>query len=55
MGTRCLTIFKEADGEEIAVLYRQIDGHPEGHVIHSAEDEIGDRSEVGQHHGSLVW
>lgn len=31
MGTRCLTIFKEADGEEIAVLYRQIDGHPEGH------------------------
>lgn len=31
MGTRCLTVFKEEDGTEIAVLYRQMDGYPEGH------------------------
>lgn len=31
MGTRCLTIFKEEDGTEIAVLYRQFDGSPDGH------------------------
>jgi hypothetical protein len=30
MGTRCLTVF--VDGEsELAVLYRQMDGYPEGH------------------------
>ncbi len=29
MGTRSLTIFQEK--EEIAVLYRQFDGYPEGH------------------------
>jgi len=31
MGTRSLTIFKENDGTEIAVLYRQMDGYPSGH------------------------
>jgi hypothetical protein len=31
MGTRCLTVFKEEDGTEIAVLYRQHDGYPDGH------------------------
>ena len=31
MGTRCLTVFKKEDGAEIAVLYRQMDGYPEGH------------------------
>ena len=31
MGTRCLTVFKEEDGTEIAVLYRQMDGYPDGH------------------------
>ena len=31
MGTRCLTVFKEDDGTEIAVLYRQMDGYPDGH------------------------
>jgi hypothetical protein len=31
MGTRCLTVFKEESGTEIAVLYRQMDGYLEGH------------------------
>ncbi|KKL22225.1 hypothetical protein LCGC14_2437560 [marine sediment metagenome] len=31
MGTRCLTVFKEEDGTEIAVMYRQMDGYPSGH------------------------
>ena len=34
MGTRCLTVMYETPnfgGEEIAVLYRQYDGYPEGH------------------------
>ena len=31
MGTRCLTVFKDDDGEEICVLYRQFDGYVEGH------------------------
>jgi hypothetical protein len=31
MGTHCLTIFKDEDGKEIAVLYRQYDGYPIGH------------------------
>lgn len=31
MGTRCLTVFKDSDGKEIAVMYRQFDGYPEGH------------------------
>jgi hypothetical protein len=31
MGTRCLTVFKEQDGSEIAVMYRQFDGYPDGH------------------------
>ncbi len=30
MGTRCLTVFKDDDGEEICVLYRQFDGYVEG-------------------------
>ena len=35
MGTRSLTIFQEK--EEIAVLYRQFDGYPEGHGRELAE------------------
>jgi hypothetical protein len=31
MGTRSLTVFKEDDGTEIVVLYRQMDGYPSGH------------------------
>lgn len=31
MGTRCLTIIEEEDGQEILVMYRQYDGYPEGH------------------------
>lgn len=31
MGTRALTVIEDADGQEIAVLYRQHDGYPEGH------------------------
>lgn len=31
MGTRSLTVFKDADGEELVVLYRQMDGYPRGH------------------------
>lgn len=32
MGTRSLTVFYDDDGTtEIAVLYRQFDGHPDGH------------------------
>lgn len=31
MGTRSLTVFKQEDGQEIAVLYRQHDGYYEGH------------------------
>ena len=30
MGTRCLTVFQDNDGTEIAVLYRQFDGYPDG-------------------------
>ncbi len=30
MATSCLTVF-EADGAEIAVLYREMDGQPTGH------------------------
>ena len=31
MGTRSLTVFKEEDGKEICVMYRQYDGYPQGH------------------------
>ena len=31
MGTRSLTILQDGDGQEIAVLYRQMDGYPDGH------------------------
>jgi len=31
MGTRCLTVFQNEQGKEIAVLYRQFDGDPDGH------------------------
>lgn len=37
MGTRALTVFEEEDGTEIAVLYRQMDGYPEGHGLELAE------------------
>lgn len=31
MGTRCLTVFQNEQGKEIAVMYRQMDGDPDGH------------------------
>jgi len=31
MGTRSLTVFIDQAGKEIAVMYRQFDGYPEGH------------------------
>ena len=31
MGTRSLTVLQDNDGQEIAVLYRQMDGYPSGH------------------------
>lgn len=31
MGTRSLTVFSEDNGFEIGVIYRQMDGYPEGH------------------------
>lgn len=31
MGTRSLTVFEDENGKEIAVLYRQFDGHPCSH------------------------
>jgi hypothetical protein len=38
MGTRCLTVFHyEESDEEIAVLYRQMDGYPDGHGKDLAE------------------
>jgi len=38
MGTRSLTIFFDGDrDEEIAVMYRQFDGSPEGHGALLAE------------------
>jgi hypothetical protein len=37
MGTRSLTVFKDDDGEEIGVMYRQMDGYPEGHGKELAE------------------
>ncbi len=36
MGTRCLTILNDKD-KEIAVLYRQSDGYPDGHGKDLAE------------------
>lgn len=37
MGTRCLTIVKDADGNEIVNMYRQFDGYPEGHGLELAK------------------
>ena len=37
MSTRSLTIVNNEFGEEIAVLYRQSDGYPEGHGLELAE------------------
>ena len=37
MGTRSLTVFVEDDGVEIGVMYRQLDGYPEGHGRELAE------------------
>ena len=31
MGTRCLTVMENNQGEEIVVMYRQMDGYPDGH------------------------
>ncbi len=36
MGTRSLTVFKEEDGTEIVVLYRQLNGYPIEHGKHLA-------------------
>lgn len=33
MGTRCLTVFKDDDNIEIAVLYGQYDGYYDGHGL----------------------
>jgi len=37
MGTRSLTVIKEADGKEIVVMYRQMDGYIDGHGHDLAE------------------
>jgi len=37
MGTRCLTVFKNASDKEIVVLYRQGDGYMGGHGKELAE------------------
>jgi hypothetical protein len=37
MGTRALTVFKNKDDVEICVMYRQMDGYPEGHGLELAE------------------
>lgn len=37
MGTRSLTVMKNCEGKEIAVLYRQFDGYPDGHGKELAE------------------
>lgn len=31
MGTRCLTVIKDENDEEIVVMYRQLEGYPSGH------------------------
>ena len=36
MGTRCLTVFKNLQDKEIAVLYRQYDGYLSGHGLELA-------------------
>src|SRR3972149_12263734 len=36
MGTRSLTIFREED-KDLAVLYRQFDGYPDGHGLDIAK------------------
>ena len=36
MGTRSLTVFED-EGKEICVLYRQMDGYPEGHGMELKE------------------
>jgi hypothetical protein len=37
MGTRSLTILNDNDGQEIVVMYRQMDGYPSGHGKDLAE------------------
>lgn len=37
MSTRCITVFKDENGEEICILYRHSDGYPEGHGLELAE------------------
>jgi hypothetical protein len=37
MGTRSLTVLKDEENKEIAVLYRQYDGYPTGHGKELAE------------------
>ncbi|MBV5340260.1 MAG: hypothetical protein J0665_12005 [Deltaproteobacteria bacterium] len=37
MGTRSLTVFTDEEGTEIGVMYRQLDGYPEGHGKELAE------------------
>jgi hypothetical protein len=37
MGTRCLTVLEDENKNEIAVIYRQFDGYPDGHGAELAE------------------
>ena len=37
MGTRCLTVFKDKQDEEIVVMYRQFDGYYDGHGYELAD------------------
>lgn len=37
MSTRSLTIFENRYGEEIVVMYRQMDGYPDGHGLDLCE------------------
>lgn len=36
MGARSLTVVNDTDGSEIIVMYRQMDGYPEGHGLELA-------------------
>lgn len=45
MGTRSLTVFVDEQDKEIAVLYRQFDGYPDGHGLDLC-DILGKRALV---------
>jgi hypothetical protein len=46
MGTRSLTVMKDDESREIAVMYRQFDGYPDGHG-----QELVDFLNKAQHNG----